>query len=70
VSRPIKQRQRRPDEAHSAEVIRGANDNPAPGEACITDVGAALPSPSLTSDELEILRPLIGALARMAARRV
>jgi hypothetical protein len=62
---------RRPSSPYAAaDVVSGANDNPAPGEACVTDVGAALPSPSLTPEELQILRPLIGALARMAARRV
>ncbi len=50
-----------------AVAIRGANDNPAPGDACVTDAGAPLPYPSITAEELEILRPLIAALARMGA---
>ena len=51
-------------------LVRGANDNAPAGEACVTDVGAALPAPSITTEELEILKPVIEALARMAAKRV
>lgn len=50
--------------------IRGANDNAAAGEACVTDVGAALPAQDLTDEELAILQPLISALARLAAKRL
>jgi len=47
--------------------VRGSNDNAAPGDGCATDVGASLPYPSITPEELELLGPLIEALARMAA---
>jgi hypothetical protein len=50
--------------------VHGANDNPLPGEACVTDAGAPLPYPTITDEELALLQPLIEALARMAARRV
>ena len=56
--------------ARSSRLVRGANDNPLPGEACVTDVGAPLPSPSITAEELQLLQPLIEALAMMAVRRV
>lgn len=56
--------------AGSTRSVRGANDNPLPGEACVTDVGTPLPCPSLTKEELRLLQPLIEALARMASRRV
>jgi hypothetical protein len=55
---------------HSPRSVRGANDNPLPGEACVTDAGAPLPCPSITKEELRLLQPLIEALARMASRRV
>jgi hypothetical protein len=45
---------------------RGANDNAPASEACVTDVGAPLPCPNLTATELQILTPLIEALALMA----
>jgi hypothetical protein len=51
-------------------MVRGVNDNPLPGEACVTDAGAPLPSPSITAQELQLLQPLIKALALMAVRRV
>lgn len=47
--------------------VQGSNDNAAPGEACVTDPGTSLPHPSITPGELELLGPLIKALARMAA---
>lgn len=50
--------------------VRGANDNPFPGEGCVTDGGIPLPSSSLTAEELVLLQPLIKALALMAVRRV
>jgi hypothetical protein len=59
-----------PQKAGSSRSVRGANDNPQPGEACVTDAGAALPSPSITAEELWLLQPLISALAMMASRRV
>lgn len=59
-----------PRKAGSSRSVRGANDNPHPGEACITDGGAPLPSPSITAEELRLLQPLISALAMMAAKRV
>lgn len=46
--------------------LRGANDNAPAGEACVTDAGTPLPSRSLTASELQILVPLIEALALMA----
>ena len=55
---------------NSPRSIRGANDNPLPGEACVTDAGAPLPYPSITDEELRLLQPLIEALAQMALRRV
>lgn len=48
-------------------ILRGANDSGRAGEACVTDAGAALAYPSITPAELEILGPLIKALAQMAA---
>lgn len=48
-------------------VVRGSNDNAAPGEGCATDQGTALPYPSIAPEELELLGPLIKALAWMAA---
>lgn len=54
----------------SPKSVRGANDNPVPGETCVTDVGTPLPCPSITKEELRLLQPLIEALARMASRRV
>lgn len=59
---------RRP--ADDRQIVRGVNDNAPFGEACVTDVGAALPAQSITAEELEILKPVIEALARMAAKRV
>lgn len=56
--------------AGSSRLVRGANDNPLPGEACVTDLGAPLPFPSITAEELRLLQPLICALAIMASRRV
>ena len=56
--------------ACSSKRVRGANDNPAPGEACVTDAGAPLPYPSITAEDLRLLQPLIEALAQMAVRRV
>ena len=56
--------------ARSAQNLRGANDNPLPGEACVTDAGAPLPYPSISAEELRLLQPLIEALAQMAVRRV
>lgn len=56
--------------AGGRKVVRGANDNAAAGEACVTDVGAALPAQDLTDEELSILQPLISALARLAAKRL
>lgn len=56
--------------AGSSRLARGANDNSLPGEACVTDAGAALPTPSITAEELRLLQPLIEALAMMAVRRV
>jgi hypothetical protein len=50
-----------------APRIRGANDNNAPNSAIATDAGAPLPYPAITSAELEILQPLIKALALLAA---
>lgn len=55
--------------APAATHIRGANDNAAAGEGCVTDLGAPFPAASITAEELEILRPLIGALARLAMKR-
>ncbi len=59
-----------PINAGAARSVRGANDNPVPGEACVTDAGAPLPCPLITREELRLLQPLIEAIARMAARRV
>jgi len=59
-----------PQKAGSSRSVRGANDNPLPGEACVTDVGTSLPSPLITAEELRLLQPLISALAMMASRRV
>lgn len=56
--------------AGSPKLVRGANDNPLAGEACVTDAGAHLPCPSITAEELQLLQPLIEALAQMAVRRV
>jgi hypothetical protein len=56
--------------AGSSRLVRGANDNPQPGEACVTDAGAPLPSSSITAEELRLLQPLISALAMMAVKRV
>lgn len=56
--------------SHSPRCVRGANDNPLPGESCVTDAGAPLPYPSITAEELRLLQPLIEALAQMAVRRV
>ena len=56
--------------AGSPKSVRGANDNPLPGEACVTDAGAPLPYPPITAEELRLLQPLIEVLARMASRRV
>lgn len=50
------------------QIARGANDNAPAGEACVTDAGAPLPCPGVTAEELEILTPLIEALARMAMK--
>ncbi len=54
----------------STNGVRGANDNPLPGEACVTNAGAPLPYPTITAEELRLLQPLIEALAQMAVRRV
>ena len=48
-------------------VLRGVNDNARAGEFCVTDAGASLAYPSIMPEELEILGPLIKALAQMAA---
>jgi hypothetical protein len=50
------------------QIARGANDNAPAGEACVTDAGAPLPCLSVTAEELQILTPLIEALARMALK--
>lgn len=59
-----------PSNAGAVRSVRGANDNPLPGEACVTDAGAPLPCGSITAEELRLLQPLIEALARMAVRCV
>lgn len=58
-----------PKKAGSARAVRGSNDNAIPGEACVTDAGAPMPV-SISNAELQILEPLILALARMASKRV
>lgn len=50
--------------------IESANDNALPGTGCVADAGVSLPSPELTPKELEILTPLIAALAQLAAKRL
>lgn len=55
--------------APSAHNLRGANDNPFPGEACVTDASTPLP-PSITTEELVILQPLISALARLVDKQL
>ena len=67
----------RPSQALSPELLQvhapkvhGANDNAIPGEACVTDAGAALPVEELSDTELLVLTPLINALARLAAKRL
>lgn len=57
----------------SAAVIRGANDNPASGDACVTDAGAVLPSlrfqaAACCANPPPDLVRLVEALARRAAR--
>lgn len=54
----------------NAPMVRGANDNANPGDACVTDAGATLPVQELSDAELLVLSPLINALARLAAKRL
>lgn len=54
------------DTPETRQAVHGVNDNALPGEACVTDQGAALPHPSITPEELTLLGPLIKALALMA----
>ena len=58
-----------PQNAGSTRMVRGSNDNAPVGEACVTDAGTSLP-PSITTEELVILQPLISALARMVDKQL
>lgn len=54
----------------SATIIRGANDNGASGEACVTDAGATLPSPMPTKamPYCDALSPALARVVRALAR--
>lgn len=59
-----------PQPARLRQIVRGVNDNAPAGEACVTDLGAPLPALELCAAELQMLQPLIAALARLAAKRL
>jgi hypothetical protein len=56
--------------AAPTKIIRGANDNGASGEACVTDAGAVLPSPMVGKASLcrGALPPELARVVRALAR--